>query len=293
MNRRIFRPWPVALLLPLLLLGAAQETAKGQRVCVCGHSFHVMIANPLKEIALAAGMAGHETAAVASLGGSTVQQHWDLADDKNKAKQAIRAGNLDVLTLSPNPRVPDEAIGRFADLLLEHNPGGRIYVQASWYPFDGPHPAGTKFTNAQRDGADLADLRKRYGTWVEPLSRQIRGVNERLAEKAKRQVVFLVPVGHAVYTLRERVAQGAVPGIAKPSDLFTDDIGHVKPAVSALAAYCYFAAIYGRSPVGLPEPEPLKRAGLGENAAAVNRLLQEIAWEAVLQEPLSGRSKDR
>ena len=48
------------------------------------------------------------------------------------------------------------------------------------------------------------------------------------------------------------------------------------------------ATIYRRSPIGLPVPEILKQAKLGDQEEALNRLLQELAWDAVLQHPLSG-----
>ena len=57
-----------------------------------------------------------------------------------------------------------------------------------------------------------------------------------------------------------------------------------KPAVG----YCYYAQIYGRSPVGLPVPPALKCLPDEEVTGKLNRLLQEIAWNAVTQHPLSG-----
>jgi hypothetical protein len=52
-----------------------------------------------------------------------------------------------------------------------------------------------------------------------------------------------------------------------------------------LVTYCHFAAIYQRSPVGLPVPAALKDA---PQAAELNALLQELAWEAVTRYPMSG-----
>jgi len=101
----------------------------------------------------------------------------------------------------------------------------------------------------------------------------------------RNAAVRIVPVGRAVFALRERVAQGTAPGIAKQSDLFRDDLGHPQPPLAALVTYCHFAAIYGRSPVGLPVPATLKSLA---DAGAMNRLLQELAWQAVISYPLSG-----
>ena len=100
-----------------------------------------------------------------------------------------------------------------------------------------------------------------------------------------REAVFVVPVGDAVFDLRQRVAAGKVPGIANQADLFRDDLGHPQAAIAALATYCHFAAIYHRSPVGLPVPDAYKSV---PQAAELNKLLQQIAWNAVSKYPLSG-----
>ena len=122
----------------------------------------------------------------------------------------------------------------------------------------------------------------------EKLAAQIKELDEKYRPKTGRLVVHLVPVGEAVLRLRERVLQGKAPGIATQSSLFRDDLGHGKPPIYVLGAYCHFAVIYQRSPVGLPVPESLQKAGLGKDTEALNRVLQEVAWEAVTQDPLSG-----
>lgn len=267
---------------------AKPDAAKGQRVFTAGHSFHMPIVAPLAEIAKAAGV-DHKNAGTQSIGGSTVTQHWDLADDKNKARKALSAGEVDVLTLSPHFKLPDPAIDKFAALLLEHNPSGRMTVQVSWLLRDGV--TDRAFKNAARDDLKPEQIRALAAPYTENLRAQAKAINAQYAEKFKRQVVFVVPSGEALTLLREKVAKGEVPGIAKPSELFRDDAGHTKEAVSLLNAYCHFAVIYGKTPVGLPTPAPFKKTGLGDNADKVNAILQEIAWQAVMAEPGSGVGK--
>ena len=74
---------------------------RGQRVFTCGHSFHVFVYRLVDEMAKAAGIQDHESAGISRIGGSRVIQHWDVPEEKNKAKAALRAGKVDVLTLSP------------------------------------------------------------------------------------------------------------------------------------------------------------------------------------------------
>jgi len=234
------------------------------------------------QMAKSAKIEGHKLLGRQGLGGSTVKQHWDLPDDKDQARKAIKTGTVDVLTTSPNRGIPDEGIDKFAALLVENNPKGRLTIQASWYPNDGPEfDKKGGFKNAMRDNADPATLRKAWSPWYERMRDQVKNINE----KHKRPVAFVVPVGDAVIRLRERVVKGEVPGYTKQSELFTDDLGHAKLPVGILTAYCHFAVIYGRTPVGLPMPAAL---GKTSDAEKMNALLQEIAWEAVLAEPASG-----
>jgi hypothetical protein len=254
----------------------------GQRVFVCAHSFMIYTAKLLPPMAEAAGIA-HVSAGQQMIGGSRVIQHWDLPETKNRAKTTLREGHVDVLTLSPNTLMPDPGIDHFTKLGLEKNPALRVLVQASWPTRDGA--AGKSFTNETRNTATVASLRAQRdahrSAWLVNLEAQVRTLNTTVG----RTAVFLVPVSDAVFALREKIAEGRAPGLTKQTDLFRDDLGHPHPPLAVLVTYCHFAAIYGRSPVGLPVPAELKdRPG----AEALNRLLQQLAWAAVTAHPLSG-----
>lgn len=269
----------------------AQPAPAGVRVFTAGHSFHMPIVQPLLQITKAAGIDGHTLAGTQSIGGSTVTQHWNRPDAQNTAKTTLKTGKVDVLTLSPHFIIPDDAIDRFTDLLLEHNPNGRVLAQMSWLPHHPTLELALGYNETDKDKTDLAALRKVTDPLAEKLRVQIRKLNERLPPTAKRQVVFLVPTGEALYRLRERVAAGKVPGIATQTSLFSDAFGHGKPPIGVMNAYCHYAVIYNRSPVGLPVPGALTKAGFGDDTAELNRVLQECAWEAVTGEVLSGVKK--
>src|SRR6185436_16739356 len=146
--------------------------------------------------------------------------HWNLADDKNMLKKALRAGTVDVLTLSPTAQLPDEGIDKFTELALEHNAKIRILVQASWAGFDSPTANPRTFKNEQRDVAKPDDLRKAYDPFYKIMGDQVRELNDKHQGQRDRPVVYVVPVAYAVIALREKVAEGKAPGIAKQSDLF-------------------------------------------------------------------------
>lgn len=256
---------------------------KGQRVFTCGHSFHVWVVPILSEMAKAAGISDHQVVGVSSIGGSRVIQHWDVSEEKNKAKQALRAGNVDVLTLSPI-WLPDEGIEKFAKLALEHNPNMRVTVQEYWLPNDTYVPVYPLQTRKKVDhnAATIAELRKQHELYFHDMDEYVRGVNKQLGKEA----VLIVPAGQAVLGLREKIIAGQAPGLKTQAELFADSWGHPTPPLKALAAYCHFAVIYRRSPVGLPLPKVLASNPSWDEK--LNRLLQELAWDAVIHHPLSG-----
>jgi hypothetical protein len=256
---------------------------KGQRVFTCGHSFHVFVPSILADMAKGAGLEDHKIAGLSSIGGSRVIQHWDVADEKNKAKKALRDGKVDVLTLSPI-HLPDAGIEHFAKLALKHNPKVRVTVQEFWLPFDLHDGHTRRPKKVDHDAPTAAQLKKEHERYFRSMDEHVRNLNKKLG----REVLLVVPVGQAVIALREKIIAGKAPGLKKQSDLFTDAIGHARPPLKALAAYCHFAVIYRRTPVGLPVPAVLKKAKKPEWGEKLNRLLQELAWDAVTHHPLGG-----
>jgi len=312
--RFVYRLVVVAASLALVTLSQAnggdaltQPITKGQRVFTCGHSFHVWVVPILSEMAQAAGIEGHEAVGASRIGGSRVIQHWDVPEEKNEAKAALRAGKVDVLTLSPiwvvPPKdlkavkpapgdkreiiwLPDEGIENFAKLGLEHNPKLRVTVQLYWLPNDEYVPVYPlqvrKVPKVDHDATELAKLQKDQIRYDRDVDEYCRAINKRLG----KNVIVTVPIGRAVVALRKKIVAGQVPSLKKQSELFRDPWGHPTQPVQALAAYCHFAMIYRRSPVGLPLPKIL--AIKPEWDEKLNRLLQELAWDAVTHHPMSG-----
>lgn len=301
--RGIGSTWAAALIVALAagLIGAPARAAEesprqappdGVRVFVMGHSFHIFVADRLTALARSAGISGHELLGRQMIGGSSVRQHWNLPDGQNKAKAALVTGDVDVLTMSPNWMVPDDAIPLFTDLGTEHNPDLHVLLQISWMAFDHWEPIGNPQLwnpakriqhNGERDSRTLDGLREATAAITAVIEKQVADINRARG----RTVIRLVPVGDAVIRLRERVTEGTVPGIARQSELFTDPIGHGTAPVMALATYCNFACLYGRSPVGLDDGD----RQLDRIHPDLRPLLQEIAWDAVTARPSSGVTK--
>jgi hypothetical protein len=270
--------------------GAVAPITKGQHVFSCGHSFHFYVPAMLAEIAKSGGFTDHEVVGTSMIGGSKSIQHWNVKDENNKAKQALTAGTVDVLTLTPI-YLPDEGVEKFAELGVEHNPNVRITVQEFWLPYDEyqPHyydpPKIPKPAKVDHNAATVEKLREIHQRYFREMDELVRGVNQ----KVGKQAVFVVPVGQAVIALREKIIAGQAPGLKVQEELFTDMLGHPKPPLQALVTYCHYAVIYRKSPVGLPVPQALAKTQLSaDDAKALNTLLQELAWDAVTHHELSG-----
>ncbi len=263
---------------------ATQPIEKGLRVYSAGHSFHYFVPGQLAQMATAAGIKDHVQVGLSAIGGSRVIQHWNVLDDKFKSKEVLKSGRADVLTLAPI-HLPDEGIEKFATLALEGNPDIRVTVEEFWLPYD---IYDTTFTNhpkqVDHNAPTADDLRKLHAPYFKSMDAHV----EELNKKFGKPVVFVVPAGQAIIALREKIIAGQAPGLKQQADLFTDPIGHATAPLEALVSYCHFAVIYKRSPVGLPLPQVLAAANKPEWDDKLNRLLQELAWEAVIQHPLSG-----
>ncbi len=262
---------------------SSRSSAHWQRVFTCGHSFHFWIPDILIDMAKEAGIRNHVAAGTSSIGGSRVIQHWEVPEEQNEARKALRAGNVDVLTLSCMTH-PDEGISKFAKLAVKHNPNVRITVQELWlpedrFPFDAQHRVHKSVDEFNE--STMSDLVKTHQAYFKEMEDYVTSLNAEIG----RQSVFIVPDAQATLALRKRIIAGEVSGLTKQSDLFRDAWGHPTPPLMALSSYCHFAVIYHRNPAGLPLPKIL--AGNPKWDAKLNLLLQELAWDAVKQHPMS------
>jgi hypothetical protein len=265
---------------------ASAPVAHGQRIFAVHHSFHQGgFYDILTGITQSAGIADSAVIGNHYIGGSTVIQHWDGPSGK-AAQAAMTEGRVDVLTTTPI-YLPDAGIEHFAAFGHQHQPSFRMTVMEFWLPFDNYEPGNYVHGAGHIDPPKTVDhnaatgeqLRRMHAPYVTAMDDLVRAINGRLGAP----VVLVVPVGQAVIALRERIAAGRAPGLTAQWDLFTDALGHPKPPLTVMMAYCHFAVIYRRSPLGLPVPKEL-----GANGAALNQLLQELAWDAVIHHPLSG-----
>jgi len=182
----------------------------------------------------------------------------------------------DVLSLQPFDRHLDGKDGdiimarNFIDLALPKSPDLQVFVYARW-------------PRQQKDDFDTAWLKKYTGGWdgtnetkdyFERLTRELRKAYPKLK-------IRMVPVGHVMYELNQRMKAGEVPGYQHIKEVFADGI-HLNNVGSYVVGCTYFATLYKENPKGLPG-EPYKVTD--PKLAAV---IQETVWKVVSTNELAG-----
>lgn len=258
---------------------------KGQSVFYASHSLMWYVPELLGELATAAGIQGHELVGLQKIGASRTLQHWELPERENQAKRALETGKVGVFVMSPI-QFPDEGVENYVKLGLQHNPDLRFIIQLSWGGGDTDNQDFPKGSWDQTDREKTpAQLKKLYERNIRAGERQADEINRKYG-RGKR-IVTLVPTAQALVALRTKIHQKQIPGLNFQGELFVD-AAHPSPPLEALNAYLHFAVLYGRSPVGLPMVNVLKKANRRDWDEKFNRTLQEIAWQTVVNYPHSG-----
>ncbi len=197
----------------------------GQRVFSIGHSFHVWVPGIVTDLATMAELPGHTQVGISSIGGSRVIQHWDLPPDKNKGRDALATGKVDVLTMSPI-FLPDDGIENFVSLALEHNKDIRVIVQPIWLRWDIYEPTTKRPATVDHNAITGEELRKRHAEHFQKMDDHIRALNQKYREQAGHTVMFIAPAPQALIAVREKIIAGEAAGLKQEEDIFTDSLGH-------------------------------------------------------------------
>jgi hypothetical protein len=262
------------------------DPPKGQRVFFASHSGMWYVPDPLGELAEAAGIKDHKTVGLQKLGASKTLQHWNLPDNQNQAKKALKAGEVDVFVMSPI-QFPDEGVENFVKLGLEHNSNMRFLVQITWGGGDIDNQDFPKGALAIVDREKTPDqLKQLYARNIKAAEAQADAINQKYG--GGKKVLFLVPSAQALVALRTRIANREVDALTKQGELFRDPLSHPSAPLEALNTYLHYAVLYGRNPVGLPMPGLLQRAKRQGWDDKFSRSLQQLAWETAANYPYSG-----
>lgn len=186
-----------------------------------------------------------------------------------------------VLSLQPFDRHLDGSDGdlamakNFIDLALPKSPDLQVYVYARW-PRQGKDDFDTAWLKKYTGGWDGTNETKDY---FERLTLELRKTYPKLDRP-----VLMVPVGHVMYELNQRMKAGLVPGHKQIQDIFVDGI-HLNNIGSYVAGCTYYATLYREDPKGLPgEPYKVTDPKLAE-------AIHDTVWKVVSTHELAGVAK--
>ncbi len=249
----------------------------------------------LAQLAAAAGYPAHHHAS--QLGwGASLRQHWEpdapvpgfAVENAHPAHRdafgALASGAYDAVVLTEMVDLRDAIrwhdsahyLAQWARAAHAGNPDVRVYLYETWHRQDDPEGWLTRIAR---------DLPRH---WEDDLLRPA------MAE-AGVGTIHVIPAGQALAAVVRAAEAGQLPGIHARHDLFaltpegTADPIHLGDLGAAVVAYAHFAALYHRSPEGLPAA--LRRA----DGSAATRLpeaslsaVQRLVWQAVSTYPASG-----
>jgi len=214
--------------------------------------------------------------------------------------EELSSGKFNTLVLTDSvPRGGEEQeaesvdyLGRFAKFAREHRPDLKVYYYETWHHITSGTPDNSEYDTASP---------RRTLKWRERLDAD-RSMWEEIVEKASEESgvpIRIIPAGQALAAFDDRVQAGKVPGITQTRDYFEDEI-HLNPYGKYLVACVHYAALTGKSPVGLPwdiknrwgqsywdTPNWQKKQWSPPDPEAA-RIMQEIAWETVAGHPKTG-----
>lgn len=195
--------------------------------------------------------------------GSSLANQWNQRDKpaKERSQQEPQfmgywfdefpKGGWDALVLidsvprgkSGMPETLDYA-GRLIAQALEKSPDVRVFVYEPWHCIHSGTAQGCPW-----DKAETKDV-----PWRERLDVDAPMWDRLVADLKKAQPkanLALIPAGRSLGVLADAIADGKVKGFSKFQDVFDDDI-HLNPYGKYFVACLHYAALTGKSPVGLP-----------------------------------------
>lgn len=171
----------------------------------------------------------------------------------------------------------------WVDFCLKYNPEMKFYLSDAWPQLD-------QLDTPPKSESELTpELMARLANEkFDAYSHIIEELNEQYGDR-----VFVMPTCEAMVLCVKYLNEGKLPGIEgvhravgkKDRSLWRDFLGHLGPGLENLEGYVFYATIYGRSPEKIDAPIFGDRAFPSRE---LDQRFREIAWQAVLRNPLSG-----
>jgi len=205
---------------------------------------------------------------------------------KPKLLAAIANAEWDVMLWGPSPHDRPAYYACWIDFCLKHHPQMKFYLSNSW-------PMLLKQLDkvpASEDDITAEVVVQAGEMFQHSYSAIVRKLNEKYPGK-----VFVLPTCEAMILALQSYKRGELPGVEgihtligkKERSIWKDQIGHLGPGFERLEGYVFYATLYGRSPE-LIDGDITFAKSADYPSRELDRAFRRIAWQAVVNNPLSG-----
>jgi len=202
-----------------------------------------------------------------------------------KLLASLSNAEWDVMLWGPYIKDEPDYYTCWMDYALKYQPRMKFYLEDAW-------PQLANFDPQPKTEADMTyevfeEIRvQRNRSFAE----FVGGLRDDYGDR-----IYIMPTSDAFTRLAQRHTREPLPGVegihrlvgGKKASIWRDQIGHVGHEFEALIGYVFYATLYQKNPMDLP-----KGIALGKNGEVPNpeldEIFREIAWEAVINHPLSG-----
>lgn len=258
------------------------------RIVGTGHSFMAPGFQSFPRIAEAAGM--NQPPLMTHTGGGitgSARYKWEQENgifqfDKQptpKLLAAISNGEWDAMMWGPYYNDQPEYYSCWIDFCLKYNPDMKFYLSDAW-------PQLGQLKSVPDSEQELTD---ELFAKLEQEKRDASAILIAELNKKYDNRVFVLPTSKAMVLAVKSWRAGRLPGIdgihkvvgGKTNSLWRDKLGHLGPKLAPLEGYVFYATMYGTSPEKIENP-------LRGVERELDNEFRRIAWQAVIQDPLSG-----
>ncbi|SMO35694.1 hypothetical protein SAMN06265221_101202 [Paracoccus laeviglucosivorans] len=247
--------------------------------------------------AMLAQMAGHDYNL--QLGwGTALGEHWQGRqaingfDQENAtpryrdAHEALKSGEYDAFVMTEMVRLKDALLykdsvasaRKWAAEAVAGNPDIQVFLYESWHALD-----------------DQPEWLSRLPTDLDAMWSQILWPASRETAKATGRPVWLIPAGQVMAAVVTEAEGKGIAELTNREQLFNRnadgslDTIHINDLGVYLVALTHYAALYGKSPVGLPN-QLIRADGTSATAPSpeLAHRMQEIVWDVVQRQKLTG-----
>jgi hypothetical protein len=255
----------------------------GLRIVGTGHSWMAPGYRTLPQIAAAAGLEQRLRTHTSAGESGAARVMWERENGilghqgrpQPKCMAAITTGEWDVMMWGSYTNDRPEYYLAWIDFCLKFNPKMEFYVFNAWPQYaDG-------FADGDREPR-IENFRARAGIIHETYTKLVTGIDRRHPDK-----VHILPTCDAMMAALELYFQRKLPGVeglnrqvdGKSPSIWSDG-GHLGVGMDRLEGYVFYATLYQKSP-------ELIKTDLPFHNNELDRIFRKIAWQAVVNNPLS------